>query len=98
LSWFENEFASLAFHTRGLRRTPAAFDRHRLGTKDDVADHVKFRGLHGLADRVAWIAPISPEDGVLGSDRAGFILRIGCDNRNLSARPAEIGRNGRQAE
>jgi hypothetical protein len=71
--------------------TLPAFDCHRLGVEEHVAENVCFRRFHVFGDRKIRIAAIPPENVVLKGDLPGLVLRIRRNNGDLPA-----GRTGRE--
>jgi hypothetical protein len=82
------------------RFAPAFLHRpHRLGPKEDVAEHVGLRRLEGIAHREARIPPIASEGVVHGCDLPGLLPGVSCDDGDLAAGPAKVVvRSRRQAK
>src|ERR1700722_8306848 len=57
----------------------SCFDRNRLGPKDDIAEHLGFRRVQGIADREARIPPIAS-----GCDLPSLLLAVPCDSLALA--------------
>src|ERR1700733_9540433 len=60
-------------------RPRPAFDRNRLGPKDDIAEHLGLRRVQGIADREARIPPIA-----YGCDLPSLLLGVPCDSLALA--------------